>query len=566
MNKVISGVNDFPTTNPELLIQWDYEKNDIDPTKVSKGSDTKRWWLCEEFRHSHHVSVSSKTKKNPTKCTVCKGRQLLTGFNDLQTKYPDVASEWDYDRNDTTPDKVTSRNHNTYWWKCRNHPHSYKATCNDKTKPSRPGCPYCFGNKVLQGFNDVATTDPAVSKLMISPDPTLVSRGFSGMGEFTCEKVGHTYKCLVRDKFTHEISCPICYGRRTLDGFNSLKTTDPEILAEWDYDKNELTPEEVTRGSNKVVWFKCSGCGDSYQRNVYQRVITGQTCPKCIRSSGEQALLKYIKEVYSGEVISSDRTQIKPLELDIYIPDLKVAIEFNGLFYHSEYYKDRYYHRDKYLSCLEKGIQLIQIWEDDWRDNTDLVKSMISHKLGVSTAKRVFARNTYVEEINPKVSKAFLDQNHIQGSATGSIRIGLFEKVSKELVAVMVLKKSGTTLTLERFATSNHVVGGQSKLLKWVDLNVDYNEIVTFADLTISDGNLYESTGWIKDSVLRPDYKYLYRGSLHHKFGFRKHRFSKDQDLKFDPSMSESQLASLNKLYRVYDAGKIRYVRKNPTK
>lgn len=566
MNKVISGINDFPTTNPELLVQWDYEKNDISPTKVSKGSDTKRWWLCEEFKHSHSVSVASKTKPNPTRCTVCKGRQVLSGFNDLETKYPDVALEWDYTLNESKPSEITSRNHGLFWWKCKNHPHSYQATCNDKTKPSRPGCPYCFGNKVLVGFNDINTSHPQVAKIMLSPDPTTISRGYNGVGVFQCENEDHTYECLVRDKFTHGIVCPICYGRRVLDGFNSLLDTDPYIKDEWDYELNTNGPEKFSRGSNKTIWLKCMYKDHSYERKVHERTISGLKCSGCVKSIGEKSLLDFIKEIYSGDISISDRTQISPLELDIFLPEKNIALEFNGVYYHSEKFKDNKYHNNKYLMCSEKGIKLIQIWEDDWNNNQEVVKTMLKHKIGVSSQDKVPARNTVVKLVPPKLAKNFLEENHIQGSSTGSIRIGLYEKKLDELVALMVLKNTSGKLSLERFATSKHVIGGQSKLLSYIDKNISYDSMITFADLTVSDGNLYEKTGWIKDKDLPPDYKYLYRGKLHHKFNFRLKRFREDPNLVYKEGFTERDLASLNGLLRVYDAGKIRYIRSNPNK
>lgn len=567
MNKVISGINDFPTTNPELLIQWDYEKNDVDPTKVSKGSDTKRWWLCEEFRHSHLVSVSAKTKSKPTKCTVCKGRQVLPGFNDLDTKFPDVSAEWDYDKNDEVPTNVTARNHNLYWWKCKNHDHSYQATCNDKTKESRPGCPYCFGNKVLVGFNDVATTDPDESVYMVSPDPTTVSRGHKGVGTFKCKKEDHTYSCLVRDKFVASLSCPICYGRRVEEGFNSLADTDPDVTAEWDYDLNTLLPSEITRGSNKKVWLRCTSCGKSYFDDLYKRTLNGLGCRDCggTSSQGEKDLSVFVSEELGLEITKGSRKLIPPYELDIFIPSLNTAIEYNGIFFHSEYYKDKNYHKMKHDLCQSKGIRLIQVWEDDWKTKRNLVETLLRHKLGLSKQESVYARKTDVKEIGPKQAKDFLDTNHIQGSATGSIRLGLFSKSTDELVAVTVLKNTAGTLRLERYATSKRVVGGQSKFLKYIDNNMEYKKLVTFADLSISDGGLYDSTGWVFDKLLDPDYRYLYRGKLYHKFNFRVSRFEKDPELKFEEGMSERDLSALNGLLRVYDSGKIRYVRHNPT-
>ena len=138
---------------------------------------------------------------------------------------------------------------------------------------------------------------------------------------------------------------------------------------------------------------------------------------------------------------------------------------------------------------------------------------------------------------------------------------------TNELVAVMVLKRSGSKYpgqwTLDRYATACSVPGGHSKLLKHFQRNNTWTSIVTFADLTISEGSLYETTGWTRDSELDPDYRYVYRNQREHKFNFRRARFRDDPAFQYDPDLTEKQLAQMNGLPRVYDCGKIRYVMTN---
>ena len=180
-----------------------------------------------------------------------------------------------------------------------------------------------------------------------------------------------------------------------------------------------------------------------------------------------KTIADYVSALIGEEnVIQSDRSILQGKELDIYIPDYNLAIEFNGLYWHTESQgKDRYYHFNKWEKCKDEGIQLITIWEDEWRNKQDIVKSMLAHKLGVSRDKRVYARKTTVRVISIQESKEFLNKYHIQGFSSGSIYIGL-EDDKGELIAVSSWKKNKDILYLDRYATSCTVVGGMGKLLK----------------------------------------------------------------------------------------------------
>ena len=263
------------------------------------------------------------------------------------------------------------------------------------------------------------------------------------------------------------------------------------------------------------------------------------------------------------KILFNNRSVIPPYELDIYIPEKNIAIEFNGLYWHTEDRgKDKYYHYNKWKMCKDKGIQLITIWEDEWRDKQEIVKSMFSHKLGVSQEKRVYARNTTVEEINTHVAQDFLDDNHIQGGCFSSFHIGLFDN-NQDLVAVSSWQKTKNTLYLDRYATFCTVVGGMGKMLKKgkeIAKEHGCTEIVTFSDHSVSDGNLYKNLGFNKDKELESDYKYVVQGKRRHKFGYRLEKFKNDPSLIYREGLSERELAKLNGLERIWDCGKTRWV------
>lgn len=323
------------------------------------------------------------------------------------------------------------------------------------------------------------------------------------------------------------------------------------------------------KGGRVRAWWICPE-GHEYESGVKSR-IRGRGCPECWAQSyvskAETEIYETIRSLLPEHttVLKSDRKLLKGKELDIYVPDKKFAIEFNGLFWHTENAgKNAAYHHDKWLKAKQAGVQLVQVWEDDYRRNPELVKRMIAHKLGVSQERIVYARKTTVEELEKKEAEAFLNENHIQGYASGSHYVGLKDS-SGVVVSVLVLKKEsnvyGDGLNIIRYATSCNVVGGFTKLLKYSERTYAPDFFITFADHCVSDGGLYENNGFVVDKILPPDYMYVVGGERKHKFGYRIKRFKADPNLLFEEGLTEKQLAELNGLERIWDAGKTRYVK-----
>ena len=276
-------------------------------------------------------------------------------------------------------------------------------------------------------------------------------------------------------------------------------------------------------------------------------------------SAVESDLFDWVSSI-APDAVQSARGYIPRLELDIVCPSRRVAIEFNGLYWHSDANKPNSYHREKTDLCREAGLQLVHIWEDDWNDRRDVVKGMIARKLGVSSEPRLNARSLKRVAVSTGSARIFLERHHVQGFASGTAYYGL--QSGSELVALLVMKRrKAGEWELVRYATSAIVRGGHSKLFKWfLEDREDASRVVTFADRGVSDGGLYETCGFKKDGELPPDYMYVVKGRRVHKFNYRKARFQSDPNLKFDETLTEKQLASLNGLPRIYDAGKIRYV------
>lgn len=525
---------------------------------LSYKSTKKQVWICPDAGHEYSMSPRDKFRvRNSTNsvvgCPICANRVLLQGFNDLQSANPEIAREFI-----GNPKNIIKTSSKESQWFC-SVGHQYSTSVSRRLTKNY-GCYYCSGQKILVGFNDLNTTHPELTKKLKNTDDALkTTSGSKKKLIWICDvNPGHEYFATPYGKTTRGVGCAVCAGKQIQPGFNDLKTTHPDIA-------NKLKNKSVltTKGSWKPEVWVCE-LGHEWEAPTYVRVRDEQSCPTCSAklkiSRPEKYLQNYLGEL--GVVFSSNVRNIIEGELDIYIPSKNIAIEFNGVYWHSTKVRsDPNYHKNKTDACRNLGIQLIHIWEDDYKRDPELIHGMLKHKLGVSDEKRVYARNTVVREISSEVAREFLEKNHIQGYGAGSIRLGMYVKNSDELVAVTTLKRHENTLTLERYATSVILPGGQSKFLKYIDSNIEYKKVITFADYTVSDGSLYEKTGWTLDGIIPPDYKYVINGERVHKFNYRLKRFREDPSLEFREGLTEKELATLNNLPRIYDAGKARYVR-----
>lgn len=546
-----------------LAAQWHPEKNlPLTPSEVNAGSIRKVWWIGLECGHPWLQPIRDKNDENI--CLVCIGKRVLPGFNDLASRFPAIAKEWS-SKNEFPPVEFTAKSNKKVWWlgTCG---HEWEAQISHRTEGK--GCPVCAGKKVIAGVNDFSSRFPALVKEWhpeknLPLTPNAVSSGSNKKVWWQCA-TGHEWEATLKHRALLGRNCPYCAGT-VLAGFNDVSLTHPHLLDEWHPEKNIHLPTALTSGSDVHVWWVCEK-NHEWQARLANRARKNVGCPECSANSfisqGEQAINDFL--VSHGLIVKqSERGLLKGMELDIYVPEKNIAIEYNGLYWHSEKAgKDKTYHYNKWLAAKNAGIQLIQIWEDEWNSNPEQVKSMLLHKLGISSEDKVFARKTFVKPLEKKVVEMFLEQYHIQGFASGSYYLGLFEKNSEALVSVVVLKKeANNTLNIIRYATSKNVVGGFTKLIAFAEKTYSPSRFITFSDHCVSDGGLYANNGFIADKELRPDYRYVVRGERKHKFGYRLKRFRNDPELQYVEGMTETQLAALNNLYRIWDAGKTRWVK-----
>lgn len=339
-----------------------------------------------------------------------------------------------------------------------------------------------------------------------------------------------------------EQTCKSRYGARNP---NINPTTEgvlncPEALTNLHHGER-LTCGEI----GELVGTHCS----TIARNLHRHGVDIKRFPS---SSYERELSNFLLS-HNINHITSDRTTISPLELDIVIPEASLAIEINGEYFHSEKFIDKNYHFRKYDECRKVGFTLLQYWGTDWVNKKDIIKKSILNKTGVDS-RRVYARKCSVVTPDTNTQRAFYNSNHIQGYKSASKVLGL--EYDGKIVAMMSFVQLPTHMELVRFASSIPVIGGFTKLLSKVS-----GKIVSFSDNMHSNGALYRNNGFEVHSNVGVDYKYLYKNRLHHKFRFRKSRFNRDVNLTYNHNMTEHQLALDNGLVRVYDAGKIKYVR-----
>lgn len=240
----------FEKKCPELLKEWDYEKNiGLDPHKIGCGSNKKVWWKCSE-NHSWLATVNHRINMK-SGCPFCAGKKVLKGFNDLESNFPDIAKEWDYEKNfPLKPSEITSKSNRKFWWICGNK-HSFECAVSDRTRSDRRKvmCPVCSGHSVNVGVNDLKT----VCKNLVS--------------EWDYEK------------------------------------------------NNGLIPEMFTKFSHRKVWWKCSKCGNSWIAEISNRTNMLSGCPKCAKSTQvsfpEKILAFYLKRVLPiRENISIDKWNV----------------------------------------------------------------------------------------------------------------------------------------------------------------------------------------------------------------------------------------------------------------
>ncbi len=262
---VVLGKNDLATTHPKiakLAFGWN-------PKEVKAGSNKKLKWKCPK-KHIWEATVAS-IALTGNGCPYCSGHKVMPGFNDLETTHPDLIKEIVTG----DPTKVSKGSAKKFIWKCKLG-HQYSAPINARTNKQPSGCPYCSGQQVLQGFNDLKSINPKLAKEAFGWDPTKFSIGSSSKKQnWKCIN-GHLWSASIASRNGMGVGCPKCSGREVISGVNDLHTLFPQLAKEAD----GWNPKLVMAGSGKKLNWKCKE-GHKWAARVESRSFKKTNCPYC---------------------------------------------------------------------------------------------------------------------------------------------------------------------------------------------------------------------------------------------------------------------------------------------
>lgn len=327
-----------------------------------------------------------------------------------------------------------------------------------------------------------------------------------------------------------------------------------------------LTPMEDYVGvASRPEWhFRCCDCGHTFNKRFdyasLPRCLVCHPSPTYYKSKQELQLLDFVKSAYDGNVISGDRQIINPFEVDIFLPEKKLAIEYCGLYWHSENSsgKGRLYHRKKLDMLMEQDVQLITVFSDEYEEKKDIVHRMISNKIGCDDRIVLNARQCTSCLVSKEEAKSFHDQHHIQGYAKNS-KLHLALEYENKCVMMMSFKNiKNKQWELVRMSSSDRVRGGASKLFTYFIKNYNPVSVLTFADLRWSQGKVYENMGFSLDGNVPPMQSYV----IDYQKRVSKRALSKSKLVEngHDATLSEWQILQSVNIDRIWDCGKKRFV------
>ena len=273
----------------------------------------------------------------------------------------------------------------------------------------------------------------------------------------------------------------------------------------------------------------------------------------------EEDFVDFIRSFYTGEVVTSVRDIIPPMELDIFVPSLNLAIEFNDGYWHSERFKDKNYHLHKYNLCTDKNIRLISIWEWEYLKNKDKIENFIKNL--IIEKKKLFARKLQIKEVDIKTQREFLENNHIQGYVPCTHALGLFN--GDELIQIMTLRvksKKDKLYEIGRLATKTGytVIGGTKRLFKNLQKMIDFKEIISYNNMDKFTGEVYKRLGMSFENISIP-YGWVRNLEYLPRYATQKSKLIKQG---YDKNLSESEIMRSEGYSKIYLTGVQKFVLK----
>jgi hypothetical protein len=330
--------------------------------------------------------------------------------------------------------------------------------------------------------------------------------------------------------------------------------------------------QKIDKISNNKIKIKCNKCGKELLKDLSDGKSSDIYCSGCYSDVGvskeEKEILSYIKTIYTGEICENYRINNK--ELDIYLKKENLAIEYNGLYWHS--YDDinieqtkKYNHLNKTKLCQNHNIQLLHIFSNEWKNKNEIWKSIIQNKLNLGN--KIFARKCDIKDVSNSEKNHFLNQNHLQGEDKSSIRLGLY--YNDKLVSIMTFSKTRYNKNYEwemvRFCTklNTSILGGASKLLTHFEKTYKPKTLITYADKRYSTGVLYQKLGFKLSHHTQPNYFYWKStGEIITRISAQKHKLPKLLNNNFNYNFSEAINMFNNNYRRIWDCGNLVFIKK----
>ena len=347
--RVVTDLNRLSLTYPEVAGQWHPVLNgDLTSNDVQHGSHKKAWWLCPdpECGHEWFAVIKSRTRIGAG-CPVCKrGGRKLTDTNRLSILYPGISSEWHTSKNgDLTAEDVYYGSAKRVWWSCAKCAHEWETVIGKRTREGI-GCPACAG-KVVTDRNSLEVAFPEVAAqwhptLNGNLTPDRVHRGANKKAWWLCPRCGHSWEAAISSRTWAGSGCPACAGMAVTD-HNNLEVAYPKIAAQWHPVLNgDLTPDQVYKGNEKKAWWLCE-LGHEWESLISSRTRQGYGCPGCILSHRSEPEVRLACELstFFPEIDPTQNYKLsipdgKPFLIDIAAPSLKLAIEYDGSYWHKD--------------------------------------------------------------------------------------------------------------------------------------------------------------------------------------------------------------------------------------
>lgn len=344
----------------------------LTPADVPPHSNKKVWWGCSEG-HAYQRTVDKQVTRANIVCPVCNGKLYVAGVNDVKSKFPEVADEWNYEINGgKRPEQFSFISSERVGWKCKECGTEWVTRIKNRCLKGH-GCPQCASKKRWKKRYSNMTSGITEPSLLEEWDYELNEKGpecYTPKSNATvfwhCKKCGYRYPAKISNKANGR-KCACCQRKVVVPGKNDLATTHPNLAKEWDYERNEnLTPQMVLYGTRKKVYWKCPA-GHSYLAAINHRTSYGHetNCPIC--SSGrqtsfaEQAVYFYVKKYFPDAINRYRDIFNNGMELDIFIPSIRIAIEYDGEAWHKKDKRER--EKKKWEVCRKNNIHLIRLVE-----------------------------------------------------------------------------------------------------------------------------------------------------------------------------------------------------------